>query len=221
MVLARRVGADGRTRAYLNGRSANVGDLRELGGALLAFYGQHEHRKLTLPPPSWRSSTACAGDTRGRLRSARWPYARCAGWRAAGGAARAAAHARARAGAARVRARRDRGGRAGGAEHERLLARASACAASTRCARPRRAAAEALAGDDGRRSGARPSCWLAAGQLDALAGVDPALDALAERLHAVVIEAQDLAAELRDYWRRGCRGPRRRARELGPEVSLE
>src|ERR1700704_6338695 len=45
IVLARRVGADGRTRAYLNGRSATVADLRDLGARLLSFYGQHEHRK--------------------------------------------------------------------------------------------------------------------------------------------------------------------------------
>src|SRR5262249_47933739 len=48
VVLARRVNADGRTRAYVNGRSAAVGDLRELAEGLLSFYGQHEHRKLTL-----------------------------------------------------------------------------------------------------------------------------------------------------------------------------
>ncbi|MDX6644054.1 MAG: repair protein RecN, partial [Solirubrobacteraceae bacterium] len=48
VVLARRVSAEGRTRAYLNGRSASVGDLRDAGADLLAFYGQHEHRKLTL-----------------------------------------------------------------------------------------------------------------------------------------------------------------------------
>src|SRR5947209_16515528 len=48
IVLARRVGLDGRTRAYVNGRSASVSDLRELAGSLVAFYGQHEHRKLTL-----------------------------------------------------------------------------------------------------------------------------------------------------------------------------
>jgi DNA repair protein RecN (Recombination protein N) len=48
LVLARRVWADGRTRAYLNNRSATVGDLRELATQLLHFYGQHEHRKLTL-----------------------------------------------------------------------------------------------------------------------------------------------------------------------------
>jgi DNA repair protein RecN (Recombination protein N) len=44
LVLARRVGADGRTRAYLCGRSIPVGELRELAGELLSFYGQHEHR---------------------------------------------------------------------------------------------------------------------------------------------------------------------------------
>ncbi len=48
LVLARRVWADGRTRAYLGGRAATVGDLREVGGELLAFYGQHEHRRLML-----------------------------------------------------------------------------------------------------------------------------------------------------------------------------
>ena len=48
VVLARRVSAEGRTRAYVCGRSATAADLRDLGGALLSFYGQHEHRKLML-----------------------------------------------------------------------------------------------------------------------------------------------------------------------------
>src|SRR5690242_4189916 len=48
LVLARRVSAEGRTRAYLAGRSATVADLRDVGGELIAFYGQHEHRKLML-----------------------------------------------------------------------------------------------------------------------------------------------------------------------------
>ena len=48
LVLARRVSAEGRTRAYVGGRSATAADLAELGGALLSFYGQHEHRRLTL-----------------------------------------------------------------------------------------------------------------------------------------------------------------------------
>ena len=41
-------GADGRTRAYLCGRSISLTDLGELAPTLLSFYGQHEHRKLML-----------------------------------------------------------------------------------------------------------------------------------------------------------------------------
>lgn len=48
VALARRVTPEGRTRAYVEGRSATAADLRLLGGAMVAFYGQHEHRKLTL-----------------------------------------------------------------------------------------------------------------------------------------------------------------------------
>jgi DNA repair protein RecN (Recombination protein N) len=48
IVLARRLWPDGRTRAYVCGRTATVAELRELGSGLLAFYGQHEHRKLML-----------------------------------------------------------------------------------------------------------------------------------------------------------------------------
>ncbi len=48
LVLARRVLAGGRTRALVNGRTTTVGELREACGRLLSFYGQHEHRKLTV-----------------------------------------------------------------------------------------------------------------------------------------------------------------------------
>jgi DNA repair protein RecN (Recombination protein N) len=48
LVLARRVSAEGRTRAYLGGRSVPVGELREVAANLIAFYGQHEHRRLML-----------------------------------------------------------------------------------------------------------------------------------------------------------------------------
>src|SRR5438093_5099323 len=48
LVLARRVTADGRTRAYLGGRSVSATDLRAVGSRLFSFYGQHEHRKLML-----------------------------------------------------------------------------------------------------------------------------------------------------------------------------
>jgi DNA repair protein RecN (Recombination protein N) len=48
VVLGRRVSASGRTSAFVAGRSASAADLRALGGRLLAFYGQHEHRRLAL-----------------------------------------------------------------------------------------------------------------------------------------------------------------------------
>ena len=48
IVLARRVSSEGRTRAFVQGRSATAPDLQALGARLVAFFGQHEHRKLTL-----------------------------------------------------------------------------------------------------------------------------------------------------------------------------
>src|ERR1035437_4092207 len=77
IVLARRVGADGRTRAYLGGRSASVGDLRDIGGALLTFYGQHEHRKLTLSAAQLQIlDGACDKDHVERLRACAQAFAR-------------------------------------------------------------------------------------------------------------------------------------------------
>ena len=48
ITIARRVTAAGRTRAFLQGRSATAQELRAVGSRMLAFFGQHEHRKLTL-----------------------------------------------------------------------------------------------------------------------------------------------------------------------------
>lgn len=48
LVLARRVTAAGRTRAFLQGRSVTAAELAAVGARLLAFFGQHEHRRLVL-----------------------------------------------------------------------------------------------------------------------------------------------------------------------------
>src|SRR5436305_14427044 len=61
IVLGRRVGAEGRTRAFVQGRAATAADLREVGGRLVAFYGQHEHRKLTLSSAQLRTLDAFCG----------------------------------------------------------------------------------------------------------------------------------------------------------------
>ena len=175
LVLARRVWADGRTRAYLNGRSATVADLRDVGGALLAFYGQHEHRRLTLASAQLEILDGFCGPEQ-RERRAR----------------AAAAHAELRALERRAEelgaldGAREREldllefelreieeleperGRAGGA----ASASASGCATSRRCAARRSAAPRRW-----RRRAARPAprrLLAAAGPaLEALAGVDP------------------------------------------------
>src|SRR5918998_1200649 len=75
VVLARRIGADGRTRALVNGRSGTVADLRELAEPLIAFYGQHEHRRLTLAGPQLEIPDGFCGAAQLR-RAAAWPARR-------------------------------------------------------------------------------------------------------------------------------------------------
>src|SRR5881227_3047808 len=74
LVLGRRVGAEGRTRAFVQGRSASAADLRELGGRLLSFYGQHEHRRLTLSSAQLDILDAFCGADHAELRGR---YAAC------------------------------------------------------------------------------------------------------------------------------------------------
>ena len=197
LVLARRVTAEGRTRAYVGGRSAAVGELRAAAEGLLAFYGQHEHRKLTLASAQLDVLDAFAGEKQRRRRAA------CA---AAHGAARESAAAleelRARAGARQreldllaheLREIEDLqpsedDERALLDERERLRhLQALRAAALT--------GAEATGGDDG----AATLLAVAEPSFDAAADVDRALDALAERLRALRVEAEDLAGDLRRY----------------------
>src|SRR3954467_13060114 len=61
IVLARRVSAEGRSRAYVQGRSATAADLGELGSRLVAFYGQHEHRRLVVSSAQLETLDAFCG----------------------------------------------------------------------------------------------------------------------------------------------------------------
>ena len=114
VVLARRVSAAGRSAAFVAGRSASAADLKALGSRLLAFYGQHEHRKLTLAAAQAEILDGFAGADHLALRDAlprgarpgRRPAAR------ARRARRARGRPRARHRPAPLRARRDRRGRA-------------------------------------------------------------------------------------------------------------
>jgi DNA repair protein RecN (Recombination protein N) len=200
IVLGRRVGAEGRTRAFVQGRSASAADLRELGGRLLSFYGQHEHRRLTLSSAQLDILDAFCGPSHATLRER---YAAC--------------HARVRS----LRGELDElRARAGARDRDRdllafeldeieALGPAVEEEAELLAARGRlrqidglRAAAgagaEAIAPEDG-GGGAATALGEAERLADAVAGADPELDALAERLRAVRIEADDLGAELRRY----------------------
>ena len=200
LVLARRVSAEGRTRAYLNGRTAGVGDLREVAAPLISFYGQHEHRKLTLASAQLEVLDAFCGAEQADRR-----------------AGHAAAYARARELAGRLEELRER---AGSRERDLDLLRfeleeieaadpSEAEAADLRAERERlrhleglRAVAaegaEAVAPEEG-GPGAGALLAQAAGGLEGLAGVDARLDGLAERLRAALYEVEDLGGELRRY----------------------
>jgi len=200
LVLARRVWPDGRTRAYLGGRAATVADLRELGGELLAFYGQHEHRRLMLASAQLEVLDGfCGAEQRARR------------------AAAAAAHAELR---ACLRRAEELGALDGARERELDLLEfelreieqaAPSEAEQTELTAERErlrhlealraaaaAGAEAIAPEAG-EGGAGELLGTAARGFDAVAGVDPRLDALAERLRALAIEADDVAAELHRY----------------------
>ncbi|HTX29792.1 MAG TPA: DNA repair protein RecN [Solirubrobacteraceae bacterium] len=199
IVLARRVWPDGRTRAYVCGRSATVGDLRELGGELVAFYGQHEHRRLMLSTVQLEVLDAHCGPKQALLRT--------------------------RVGEAyeHVRRLQDRMGAleelAAGRERELdLLAyeleeieRVGPSAAEAGELAEERdrlrhletlqgsasGAAEAVSGDGG--EGAAELLSHAAAQVQHAAEIDPRLAELAERLAGLAYEAQDLGAGLRSY----------------------
>jgi len=201
LVLARRVSAEGRTRAYVQGRSATASDLRELGSRLVSFFGQHEHRKLTVASAQLELLDGFCGEQHLALRGRM-----------------AQSHARVRASERHLAELRDRAGtrdrdldllafeieeietlgpheeeeRSLASERERLRQvdglRAAAAAAS-----------EAIAPEDPERHGASALLAEAERPAEAVAGADPALDALAERVRALQIEAEDLAGELRSY----------------------
>lgn len=198
LVLARRVSAEGRSRAYLNGRSVNVSDLREAAEHLIAFYGQHEHRRLMLASSQLDLLDAACGPDQAERR------ARCA-----------AAHARVRALEARLEELREQAGarereldllefelgEIEGAnpdpeEEAELRARRERLRNLEALRSAALGAAEAVTADEG---GVGSVLAAAEGAFDGVAGLDPALDKLAERWRSLAIEASDLAAELRAY----------------------
>jgi DNA repair protein RecN (Recombination protein N) len=201
IVLSRRVGVDGRTRAYLNGRAASVGDLRDVGATLMSFYGQHEHRKLTIAGEQLALlDELCGPEQQLRLRACSEAFTHVQEHRARMVQLRELDGAREReldllefelseieAAAPDEREHHELLG-----ARERMRRLDALCSASA-------GGAEALDPDDSELPGVTALLGGANAQLEALGGVDPRLDAMSERLRALAIESADLAAELRGY----------------------
>jgi DNA repair protein RecN (Recombination protein N) len=198
LMLGRRIGVSGRTSAFVAGRSASVADLRALGSRLLAFYGQHEHRRLTLASAQLAILDGFAGaDQLDLLRRYR------------------ATHSDATRLAAELAALREREG-----TRERDLDLLRFELAEIEAARPdpeeaaelaaelerlrhaealREAAASAMAAVGAEEGGAREALRVAQVGVQSVAGVDAGLDELGERVGAALVDLDDLAADLRGY----------------------
>jgi len=201
LVLARRVGADGRTRAYLGGRSVAVGELRELAGELLSFYGQHEHRRLMLGAAQLEILDGSCGPGQAAKRAAA-----AAAWAALSDAREQLERLSEIAGArerqldllefelgeieqvdpgederAALSAERDRLRNLDGLRHAAFGAQ------------------QALGGEDGGGVSALLACE---SSLESGAALDPQLRELAQRARTLAIEAQDLLSETGRYGER-------------------
>jgi DNA repair protein RecN (Recombination protein N) len=205
IVLARRIDADGRrTRAYLNGRSATVSELRDIGGRLVSFYGQHEHRKLTVAGAQLQVLDGrCGSEQTARLRACADAYCLCAALEAELEELRELADARGRELELLDHELAEIDDAAPDeAEHERLLVARERLRRLDALCSAAGYGAQGLAPDSAEDPGAVALLAAVAARLDAVAGVDPGLDGIAARLSAIAVEAQDLAGELRDYGER-------------------
>ncbi len=201
VVLGRRVSASGRTAAFLAGRAASAADLKLLSSRLLAFYGQHEHRKLTISSAQMDVLDGFAGDDHLALRQRyRETHRECARLEAELLELRERDGTRERdldlyryelseieavapdpAEETGLSAERERLRHAEGLREAALGALASAAGAE----------------EDG--GGAASALAASEAALRGLAGVDGKLDSLAERLGALAVELDDVAGELRGY----------------------
>jgi DNA repair protein RecN (Recombination protein N) len=201
VVLGRRVSSGGRTSAFVAGRAATAADLKLLGGRLLAFFGQHEHRRLTISSAQMEILDGFVGTDHLALRQS---YAE--------------AHREVSRLAAELAELRER---EGSRERDLDLYRYELAEIEAVAPLPeereqiasererlrhaeglREAAGTAyagLAGADEDGGGATAALAQAETALQGAAGLDLSLDRIGERVGALVVELGDIAAELRDY----------------------
>jgi DNA repair protein RecN (Recombination protein N) len=199
LAIGRRVSANGRTSAFLAGRSASAPELQALGSRLLAFYGQHEHRKLTLAGAQLDTLDGFAGDEHLERRRA---------YREAHGEVvrieRELEQIREREGARerdldilRYELQEIEAAKPDPAEEAELATERERLRHAESLRGAASTALAAVTGDgDG---GASEAIGSAEAALAGQEGVDAQLDRLAETARGLRVEMQELAAELRGY----------------------
>src|SRR6476661_3953751 len=201
LLVSRAIGADGRSRAHVGGRSVPVGVLAELGEQLLAVHGQSDQQRLLKPAEQRAALDRYAGppvlDLRERFRShwARWRDVRAVVEELTTAAEERRREAELlRLGLAEVEAAEPVQGESAGlaAEIERL---ANADDLRTAAA----SAQVALTGDDLDAPNALALVTAARRELEAAGGHDPALTALASRVAEAGHLLTDAALELSSY----------------------
>jgi DNA repair protein RecN (Recombination protein N) len=201
IVLGRRIAASGRTSAFVQGRSASAGDLRVLGSRLLAFYGQHEHRKLLLSAAQLEVLDGSAsGDQLERRDRYRAAHAEV------GALTRELAELREREGARerdldllRFELAEIEAAALDPDEERELATQRDRLRHVERLSAAAMGGLAALAGADDDVGGARGLLGAAEAELAAAHGVDPALDDVSGRVAAIALELDDAASALRAY----------------------
>jgi DNA repair protein RecN (Recombination protein N) len=200
LVIGRRVSAGGRTSAFLGGRSASALDLQALGARLLAFYGQHEHRKLTLASAQLETLDGFAGEQHLERRRA-YREAHADVLRLAGELERISDREGARVrdlDLLRFELDEIEAAKPDAEEEDELAAERERLrhAESLRGATLEALAAVSGEADEGGAAEAMGSAEVA---LAAREGVDPELDKLGDAARGLRVELQELAGELRGY----------------------
>jgi DNA repair protein RecN (Recombination protein N) len=201
VVLGRRVSAGGRTSAFVAGRAATAADLKLLGGRLLAFFGQHEHRRLTISSAQLEVLDGFAGPEHLQLRREyREAHREC------GGLAAELAELREREGSRerdldlyRYELSEIEAVAPVPEEREQMASERERLRHAEGLREAAGAAHAVLAGAEADGGGAASAIAEAESALQGAAGLDKRLDALGERVAALAVELGDVASELRDY----------------------
>lgn len=197
IVVTRRVGADGRSRANINGEMASMSELAHLVAPSIDLCGQFEHQQLMRTGSHVRLLDAWSGES---VASALEAYQQAyldaeAAAKAVAQVEEAARMSSAQIDDARFTLRRIDEVAPGEGEYEQLAHDLEIAEHAETLARAASTAHEALSGDDG----ALDALNAAASALESAGRIDSDLSALAQSLREAGFIMEDVAASARDY----------------------